>query len=188
VSYSAWVEQFKAALDGTVATENGTEVGVERGFSALVERTRQVDADRSTVYLIGNGASASMASHFAIDLWKNCGIRARTFQEAAQLTAISNDIGFEDVFAIPIGFFGNASDALLAISSSGNSPNCMRAAEKARELGMWVASLTGFSSDNGLRALSDLAFYVPARTYGMVESCHAVLMHHWIDTLGSPHA
>ena len=70
---------------------------------------------------------------------------------------------------------------LVAISSSGNSPNIIEAIGAARELEMHVITLTGMEPDNRARGLGDLNFYVPAQTYGLVECCHHVLLHCWLD-------
>ena len=82
---------------------------------------------RRTIYLVGNGASASMASHMASDLSKNAGLHTHVFSDPSLLTAISNDIGYEDVFALPLKGRAVKGDMLVAISSSGKSPNILKA-------------------------------------------------------------
>ena len=70
---------------------------------------------------------------------------------------------------------------LITISSSGNSPNIIKAINTARELGVFIVTLSGKKEDNQSRRLGDLNFYVPLDTYGLVESAHAVLLHCWLD-------
>jgi D-sedoheptulose 7-phosphate isomerase len=72
-------------------------------------------------------------------------------------------------------------DVLVAVSSSGESPNILRAAEESHRLGGAVVTLSAMDPDNTLRKMGSLNFYVPASTYGMAESCHAAILHHWID-------
>src|SRR5439155_15434224 len=103
-------------------------------------------------YLIGNGASASMASHFAADLAKNAHLHTEVFSDLALITAISNDMGYEHVFAEPLSRRARRGDMLVAISSSGRSPNVLRAVETARRLGLFVVTLSAFAPDNHLRA------------------------------------
>ena len=89
-----------------------------------------------------------MASHMAIDCTKNAGFRCRALNDAAFLTALSNDICYEEVFAEQIRQFADSGDVLVAISSSGNSENIVRAIHVAREMGLVVITLTGLKPDN----------------------------------------
>ena len=95
--------------------------------------TREVHDRGGQLYLVGNGASAAMASHIAADACKNGGLRAQAFNDAALLTATGNDLAFDQVFALPLDRLARAGDLLIAISSSGDSPNIVRALEAARD-------------------------------------------------------
>jgi D-sedoheptulose 7-phosphate isomerase len=97
------------------------------------------------------------------------------------MTAVSNDIAYEECFAVPLKRFANPSDGLVTISSSGNSKNVIRAIETAKELKMKVITLSGMSPDNKSRKMGDLNFYIPADTYGIVEVNHQALLHCWLD-------
>src|SRR5207245_4628278 len=99
-----------AITDGT-----GTTLTPEGGFQRWVEITREVHAHGRNVYVIGNGASAAMASHMAADACKNGGLRAQAFNDASLLTATGNDLAFEQVFAVPLGRFGRAGDLLITV-------------------------------------------------------------------------
>ena len=133
------------------------------------------------MYFAGNGGSAMIASHMAADASKNGGLRGVAFNDAALLTAVSNDITFEDVFALPLARLGRRGDLLMTISSSGNSPNIVRALETARRIGMHLVTLSGKQPQNRSRALGDLNFYVPADRYGWVECAHQLIIHYWFD-------
>ena len=76
------------------------------------------------MFFVGNGASAMMASHMAADASKNGGFRAMAFNDQALMTAVSNDICYEQSFAMPLKRFANPGDMLVTISSSGNSHQC----------------------------------------------------------------
>lgn len=149
-------------------------------WESLTSETRQSDG---TIYFIGNGASASMASHMSLDVTKNGGIKSLAFNDSAFLTAISNDLAYDEVFSLCIEKFGSPEDMLIAISSSGNSRNIARGIEAAKDIGMSVITLTGMNSDNTAKQLGDLNIYVPAKTYGIVECCHQILVHCWLDRL-----
>lgn len=158
------------------------ELLVEEGLKIWCDLTLKVQENDNTVYLIGNGASASMASHMAADFSKNCECRSMAFNDIALMTAVSNDISYEQCFSTPLLRFAGEDDLLVTISSSGNSSNIINAIKTARELGLGVVTLSGLSSDNISRRLGDLNFYLPAQTYGLVESCHQALLHCWLDT------
>ena len=135
--------------------------------------------------LIGNGASASMASHFAADLAKNARLHTEVFSDLSLVTAIANDMGYENVFSEPLSRRAAAGDLLVAISSSGRSPNVLRAVQVARKLKLAVVTLSGMDEQNPLRAAGDLNFFVPAKTYGLAETCHFSILHHWMDLVAA---
>ena len=171
-------QALESAQAGNVQGESLT---IEAASELLCQWTRAVRDARRTVHFVGNGASACMASHMAVDWIKNAGVRALAYNDLAFLTTLSNDLGYDQVFARPIGWFGEEGDLLATISSSGNSPNVLNAIASARKLGLKVVTFSGMSPDNKSRQAGDLNFYVPARTYGIVESCHHVLLHAWLD-------
>ena len=160
---------------------NGRSVEPDEGFGNWYARTLAVRQKGGAVYLIGNGASASMASHFAADLAKNARLHTQVFFDAALLTAISNDLGFENVFAEPLRRRAQPGDMLVAISSSGRSSNILRAVAAARKLSVVVITLSAMLPDNPLRRSGDLNAYVSAASYSRAETCHAAILHHWMD-------
>lgn len=160
----------------------------DQGYALWTSMTCEAADRQRTVYLVGNGASASMASHMAADLAKNAYMHTEVFTDLSLLTAIANDISFEQVFAEPLRRRMVRGDMLVAISSSGNSPNILRAAETARELGAFVVTLTAMTQENALRRLGHLNFFIPAATYGMAESGHAAMLHFWMDQVATRRA
>lgn len=180
--WQAEVRQLAELLSGlSFRDPSGRELDCEAGFARWLEWTLALREGRRTVYLVGNGASASMASHFAADLAKNGHLHTQVFSDLSLITAISNDMGYEHVFAEPLRRRAQPQDMLVAISSSGNSPNLLCAAEVAREKGLHLVTLTAMGPDNALRQLGDLNLYVGARTYGLAETAHAAVLHHWMD-------
>jgi len=153
----------------------------EVGLLNWVALVGELQDSNNTIYFIGNGASATMASHMALDFTKNGGVNALAFNDSAFLTAISNDISYESVFSFCIEKFGKPGDLLIAISSSGNSQNIINGVEAARATEMKVVTLSGMKPTNPLRQLGDLNVYVPAETYGIVECCHQIHLHCWLD-------
>jgi D-sedoheptulose 7-phosphate isomerase len=181
----AWSDYIGAASavlrDLAVTADRGGALAAADGFRRWVALAHDGHARGQRIYFIGNGASAMMASHFAADACKNAGLSALAFNDASLLTAIGNDVSFEEVFALPLGRLARAGDLAIAISSSGNSPNIVRGIEAARTIGMQVVTLTGMRADNRARAAGDLNFYVPADRYGWVECAHQLILHYWLD-------
>ncbi|WHO76811.1 SIS domain-containing protein [Rhizobium sp. BT03] len=138
------------------------------------------DAGRKIIF-IGNGGSAAIASHMATDYSKNGGLRAMAMNDGATLTCLSNDLGYENVFAKQIEMHANEGDLLVAISSSGRSESITKAVRTTREKGGAVITLSGFAPGNPLRALGDLNFYVASDQYGYVEIAHLAICHAILD-------
>jgi D-sedoheptulose 7-phosphate isomerase len=149
------------------------------------ERTLQIALEATKrgakQMFIGNGGSAGIASHMAIDFSKNGGMPALCFNDGAALTCLGNDFGYEEIFARQLQFHARRGDVLFAISSSGKSPNILRAVEVAREIGCQVITISGFRADNPLRTLGEVNFHVGACEYGIVEVAHTALIHAVVD-------
>jgi len=165
----------------TVLDSDGNYVETNDAFARLTEMTFRVNSDGATIYYLGNGASASMASHFAADMAKNGGGRTMVFTDLSLLTAVANDVSYEDVYAEPLRWYMKKKDMVVAISSSGNSPNIVHAVVQAREIGGTVITISAMREDNTIRKLGDLNFYVSAKTYGLAETAHAAILHFWMD-------
>lgn len=186
---------MKAALDSYLATLDalsrsaavtdggGNAVGLADAVARFQRLCRDAHERGDKLMFIGNGGSAGIASHAAIDYMKNGGMRSCVFTDGAALTCLGNDLGYENVFARQIEFHGRPGDLLIAISSSGNSMNIRNAATVARDRGCAVVTLSGFRPDNALRAMGDLNFHVPSMEYGFVELGHQILLHAALDLL-----
>jgi len=161
----------------------GKSMSFQEGIQGAISLiTSHVDASRKLMF-IGNGGSAAISSHMAVDFWKNGGIRAVAFNDSSLLTCIGNDFGYPNVFEKPIEMFADPEDVLIAISSSGRSRNILLGVEAARARGCGVITLSGFDSDNPLSSMGDLNFYVPAKTFGPVEVIHHSICHCLLDTI-----
>ncbi len=182
--YNKYAKAIADALSQTVITDaTGKEFSHDDGLAKWCDITNESNETGRMIYFIGNGASATMASHMALDFTKNGGFKSLAFNDSAYLTAIGNDLSYENVFSFPLEKFGKAGDLLIAISSSGNSPNILNGISSGQELKMKVVTLSGMNPDNQSRQKGDLNVYVPAKTYGIVECTHQVLLHCWLDCL-----
>lgn len=141
------------------------------------------------IYVCGNGGSLSMATHWVADFNKtvfahHLDKNVRRFQAIrlptteAEITAWANDVGFEMVFAGPLRNYIKEGDTLIAISSSGNSPNIVKAVELAREYKIPVIGVSGFDGGR-LNELADAKICVQTEKgeYELVEGIHSVILH-----------
>jgi len=142
------------------------------------------------VFTLGNGGSASTASHMAADLAKNTiSANMRRFRvlslndNQALLTALANDLGYENVFSEQLKNLIRAGDLLVAISASGNSPNVLNAIRYAQRQCAEVVGILGFEGGEAAR-LADLSIIVPCSHYGVVEDIHLVINHILVDYFG----
>lgn len=165
-----------------VTDREGTLLSPDEGLAIWAERAQQLKENtKGLIFFCGNGASASMAEHMSHDWFQNAVINTTTCAEISHVTAISNDISYEDVYAYRIRRIISEKDIVVGISSSGNSPNIVKAISAADKNGAFTITLSGKNPDNKIRRMGDLNFYVPLETYGEVESAHAVLLHGALD-------
>jgi D-sedoheptulose 7-phosphate isomerase len=138
----------------------------------------------ATVFFIGNGGSASTASHFANDIAIGTNDYEKPFRvvsltdNAAIITAIGNDYGFEEVFVRQLQVLGKKGDVVVAISASGNSKNLIKAFEFAMSAGMQTVALTAFDGGR-LKQMADTGVHIPTgpKEYGPAEDVHMILDH-----------
>ena len=155
----------------------------QEALARAVKAVEEVGERGGHIYAVGNGGSAAIADHLCCDWTKGTDapghkpIASHSLSSNAALySAIANDFGFPEVFSQQLGYFGKKGDLLLAISSSGNSDNIVRAAAQAKSLGMTTVGLTGFSGGR-LKTMADVALHVPAENYGIIEDAHQIIMH-----------
>jgi D-sedoheptulose 7-phosphate isomerase len=138
------------------------------------------------ILLCGNGGSAADAQHIAAELVGRYERQRRAFPaislttDTSAMTALSNDYGFEEVFARQVEALAVAGDLLVAISTSGRSPNIVKAAEKARTMGCKTIALTGCSGEP-LSSACDLAVVVPSERTSRVQEAHITIGHLWCE-------
>jgi len=143
-------------------------------------------ASNRKILLCGNGGSAADAQHIAAELVGCYEKQRRSWPaialttDTSALTAVSNDLGYEQVFSRQVAGLAQAGDVLIAISTSGKSKNVLRAAEQARELGCKTIALTGATSEP-LRALCDIGVAVPSKRTARVQEAHITIGHLWCE-------
>lgn len=176
-SVEAFAIEYADALGAAVKT---VDFAMLEKACALIE---SVAARGGKIYAIGNGGSAAIADHLCCDWTKGASAPLHPHIQTQSLvanvalySAIANDYGFHEVFSTQIDFLARQGDALVAISSSGGSPNIVAAVEAAKARGVSTIGLSGFGGGR-LRELADIPLHVHANNYGVVEDAHQALMH-----------
>lgn len=170
---ASYYDRFSAALREVDAEALKRVLGV---LDALAEAG-------GTLWIAGNGGSAGIADHAVCDISKGAYTPGhppfRAVSLAANgplLTALGNDLSYDDIYAEPLKFYLRDCDALLVVSSSGNSENVVRALRAAKERGVPTIAFTGFKGGR-LAEEADIAVHVAVENYGIVEDLHMSFIH-----------
>lgn len=176
-SAGAYFDDYARAMTSALASVDRDAL---TRAAALLTATYARDG---TIWSCGNGGSAAIANHLVCDHTKgvhaDTGLRPRVHSLSSNvetLTAIANDMSYADVFVHQLRLGARPGDVLITISASGDSENIVRAAAWARENGVSVVAMTGFSGGRSA-ALADVHLHVAGENYGVVEDAHQSLMH-----------
>ena len=152
-------------------------------LESAVKILLEVSGKGKKVIIAGNGGSAAMASHTAVDLTKNARVRAISFNDADLITCFANDFGYEKWVEKSLDYYADRGDCVILISSSGSSPNIVNAAKGAKEMGLTLITFSGFSPDNELRSCGELNFYIASEEYNIVEMSHHIWLLALVDRI-----
>lgn len=172
-----YISESKRCLDGLSAKD----------IASVIDLIWKAYEKEKTIYIFGNGGSASIATHFASDLSSTTighrkDFRGRRFKavslttNVSELTAWANDTGYEKIFSGPLENLVGEGDLVIGISSSGNSPNVVEAVELAKTKGAKSIGLAGMGGGK-LRKVADVSLVVDSNHYGQIEGTHSVLTH-----------
>ncbi len=170
--------QASIAVKQTLLQDQALLQTLETAARACVDTYRE----GGKVLLCGNGGSAADAQHIAAELsGRFYRDRAPLYAEAlhvntSYLTAVANDYGYEESFARMVLAAGRAGDVLIAITTSGNSPNVARAAETAKQVGMTVIGMTG-TGGGKLASKADYLLAAPSADTPRIQECHILMGH-----------
>ena len=149
----------------------------------LIEKLRQALKDDRQIFVFGNGGSAANASHFATDLGKGAsdklGKRFRVLSlndNVPWMTALANDYAYEDVFVRQLENYGRAGDVVLVMSVSGNSPNCVKALDWAKQNGLKTVALVG-AKRGRMAEIAEQAIVIADTHNGRVEDAQMGICH-----------
>jgi D-sedoheptulose 7-phosphate isomerase len=163
-------------LEGKVLSQ---EEGSKRSLD-LLQHTQQSNL---SVFVVGNGGSAAVASHAITDFTNIAGLKSHTLHEPSLLTCMTNDYGYENAFARIFSAQAKKDDLLIAISSSGRSQNIRNTVEVAKKMNVRVLTLSGFDRDNPLKRMGDLNLWLDSHDFGLVEVGHLFVLHYLADRI-----
>lgn len=160
----------------------------KKNISKIIKLIKKIKKQKKRIFFIGNGASNTIGSHFALDFSKNLRISSINLESSALVTAISNDLGYEYVFAKYLETFEIKNDLLIAISSSGNSKNIYNAIKFFKTKGQ-VISLTGINKKNKVSKINSkgLNIFVNLKGYNQVECAHNAILAFVCDSVKRNH-
>ena len=151
------------------------------------DKCLNISKNGGKLIFVGNGASASLASHAATDFTKQAKLKSIAFNDHNLVTALSNDYGYDQWVAKAISYYANSNDLIFFISVSGNSPNLVNGIKYAKSQNISTISFTGSSEGNFLMKNSDYSVWVNSNAYNIVESVHTILITLVIDLIvGKP--
>jgi len=177
LSFVEYSNQLNQALHSTKLTDKlGEKLEFDKILNRLIEELSDKIRSRNSIYVIGNGGSTAIASHFCNDLVNLHSAAAYNLSDAATLTCQSNDYGYENAYARILKSFLKENDTVFLISSSGMSQNIIRAANVAKN--NLLITLTGFSNSNDLISEGDYNFFIDSKSYGFVEMSHQIILHY----------
>ncbi len=170
VAYSEWVHK-------------AVQTVAQKDLEAAAQVIEQAANQGKRIYVGGNGGSSAIGDHLCCDWMKGTYVEGKPpirvqslTSNSALFTALGNDFSYKETLSAQIEMYAERGDVLVLISSSGNSPNIVEAAEVAKKMGVTVIGLCGFEGGK-LKTLADVPLYIPVKNYGVVEDAHQTLMH-----------
>lgn len=173
-----YFSDFNKLLENTIGDEK-----VKKDLLAVYDLIVKTKDKKTKIIIIGNGGSAAIAEHMAIDLSKNAKLRAIAISGTPQITTYANDYGYENVYSKAIEIQADEGDVLVAISSGGESVNILNAVDTAKKIGCEVVTFSAFEKNNSLRAKGDINLYVESSAYGYAELIHHIMLHFISDKI-----
>jgi len=173
IDFIKYITKFKNLLDFDLLTLNSIE--------NLYKILKKYKKNSGKIIIFGNGGSASIASHFSVDMTKNAKIKTINLNEYNLITCFANDYGFENWISKAIEFYSEKEDLIILISSRGESKNMIKAARKIKKLKLKLITFTGFKKNNSLKKLGDINIWINSKNYNYIENVHQIIMLSIVD-------
>ncbi len=146
-----------------------------------VQMIKKTIENNNKIYIVGNGGSASIASHVSVDFAKVANVPSSTFNNANLITCFANDFSYENWVTEAIKAYCNKKDLLILISSSGTSKNIVNAANHCKLNNINLITFSGFNKDNALSKLGNINFHINSNNYNYIEMSHHIILVSLVD-------
>ena len=175
MDYSSYLKQYNKSIYELINSVNANLI--EQSVQ-LIQRSIH---NKSKVYIVGNGGSASIASHVSVDFAKVARVPSSTFNNSNLITCFANDYGYENWVVEAIKAYTNINDLIILISSSGTSKNIVNAAQYCKDNNIDLITLSGFTNDNPLSTLGNVNFHIESTEYNYIEMSHHIILLALVD-------
>ena len=175
MDYSSYFKDYTRSINNLL-----NEVDVDL-ISKSVELIKSTIKNNKKIYIVGNGGSASIASHVSVDFAKVAGVPSSTFNNANLITCFANDYTYENWVLEAIKAYCHNDDLIILISSSGTSKNIVNAANHCNKNNINLITFSGFNSDNPLSKLGNINFYINSSEYNYIEMSHHIILVSIVD-------
>ena len=175
MDYSSYLKQYNKSIYELI---NNVNANLIEQSVQLIQRSIN---NKSKVYIVGNGGSASIASHVSVDFVKIARVPSSTFNNSNLITCFANDYGYENWVVEAIKAYTNINDLIILISSSGTSKNIVNAAQYCKDNNIDLITLSGFTKDNPLSTLGNVNFHIESTEYNYIEMCHHTILLALVD-------
>jgi D-sedoheptulose 7-phosphate isomerase len=176
--------EFGEAVRSLEITDaNGVVGDTEAAMTDLLGLLIDLRERGGMLFVLGNGGSAAVASHAVTDFFNVGKLRATTVHDSSLITCMANDFGYEAAYGRILATLASPGDVLVAISSSGKSPNIAQAVRTMGQGGGMTITLTGFAPNNPVRSLGNYNLWLDSSDYGFVEIGHQFLLHNLADRM-----
>ncbi|MCH1558876.1 MAG: SIS domain-containing protein [Alphaproteobacteria bacterium] len=162
-----FLQQYKYSI------ENDIDI---KSLMSSVDLIQNTISKGGKLIFAGNGGSAAMSSHVAVDFTKNAQIQSINFNEPDLITCFANDYGYENWVAKALEFYAGPNDLVFLISSSGNSMNIVNAAKYCNSNDINLITLSGFNRKNKINGIGNVNFWVNSEEYNIVEMTHHIIL------------
>ena len=175
MDYSSYLKQYNKSIYELI---NNVNANLIEQSVQLIQRSIH---NKSKVYIVGNGGSASIASHVSVDFTKVARVPSFTFNNSNLITCFANDYGYENWVVEAIKTYTNINDLIILISSSGTSKNIVNAAQYCKDNNIDLITLSGFTKDNPLSTLGNVNFHIESTEYNYIEMSHHIILLALVD-------
>ena len=175
MDYKKYFDNYKISINALLNLVNSDQI--EKSVLLIKEKIK----NKNKIYIVGNGGSASIASHVSVDFAKVANVSSSTFNNSNLITCFANDYGYENWVKEAIKTYVSKNDLLILISSSGKSINIINAAQHCNDQKIDLITLSGFKDTNPLNQMGKVNFHVNSEDYNFIEMTHHIILLSIVD-------